>query len=110
MQDNEPSADVNRPLIEEKVPLRGDVQFWGKLNVEVPQKRLNSDPLIDKDRTSEANADYSASVAILEEQEEYEFGSIEELVLDIVMEEANDEVVEEANGEVVEEANGEVAV
>ena len=67
MQGNEPAADVNRPLIEEKVPLRGEVQFWGKLNVKVPQKRSKSDPLVNIDRTSEANADSFASVAIPED-------------------------------------------
>ena len=86
MQNEDLAADVNRPFSGEKVSLRADVQFWGKLNLKVPQKRSNSGPLIDIEKTSEANADSFASVAILEAQEEYELGSVEEVALSEVLE------------------------
>ena len=67
MSDKEPAVIVNHFPSEGKVPLRADAQFWGKLNLKVPQKRSNSGPLVDIDKTSEANADSFASVAIPED-------------------------------------------
>ena len=61
--------------------LRLDAKFYGKLDLKVPQKPFKSGLLFaNLNETSEANADSFASepIQVVEEQVEYELGSIQE--------------------------------